>query len=174
MARFWVLGQSRWWCPQQTRPAARASGGGRGSTPAPPAKPLVGRLRGGSQHHLQGQAGGLGSGDHQGGGRQDIPDCHRQLQQLLQEVEKDWKHLVGSRCPGPQHNHRFLDPIREILMSIWRSSLRKIPRNLCKIANSYLRELSLRCAGLIFIPTDLFPGGVMFSENNAKFYVLPE
>ena len=92
----------------------------------------------------------------------------------LKKLEEDWKHLVGSRCQGPQHNHRLLDPIREILMSIWRSSLRKIPRNLCKIANSYLRELSLRCAELIFIPTDLFPGGVMFSENNAKFYVLPE
>ena len=69
--------------PRQTTPAARASGGGRGSTPAPPAKPLVGRLRGGSEPHLEGQAGGLG-GDHHGGrSGQDIPDCHRQLQEQL-------------------------------------------------------------------------------------------
>ena len=148
-----MLGQSRWWCPRQTRPAARASGGGRGSTPAPPAKPLVGRLRGGSQHHLQGQAGGLGSGDHQGGGPQDIPDCHRQLQQLLQEVGGGLETPHWEQMLGPQHNHRLLDPIREILMSIWRSSLRKIPRNLCEIAYSHFRELSLRCPELIFIAT---------------------
>ena len=85
----------------------------------------------------------------------------------FKKLEEDWKHLVGSRCRGPQHNHRLLDPIREILMSIWRSSLRKIPGNLCKIANSHFREISLRCAELIFIATGgqkNFPGGVMFQK----------
>ena len=68
----------------------------------------------------------MGSGDRQCGGPQDIPDCHRQLQQLLQEGGGGLETPRWEQMPGPQHNHRLLDPIREILMAIWRRSLRRL------------------------------------------------